>query len=261
MPYAVRAAALPMLLLMPAALLGQTPSGGIFGTVTDRAAIPLPGVTVSVTPADGWTRQAITDANGRYVVFALPDGSYVVSADLAGFKLPTARVSVLDGRATDANFVLEVACMVEDITVDGGFTANVRDASVIAHIRIRETTPPYECEESCVCTDHRVELVRVAKNTDRVKSGSTLIVTQGGAGRLPDNPRAMKEPPYAVGQELVAFLYKIRRFDKYGRSKIYLFQVNKGIVEFKRTDAPNLSDGMRVDAFMRRLGEFVRGLR
>ena len=52
--------------MIPTVLLGQTGSGGILGTVTDKAARPLPGATVTITPPVGWPISTFTDANGRY---------------------------------------------------------------------------------------------------------------------------------------------------------------------------------------------------
>ncbi len=58
------------------------------GTVTDGSGAVLPGVTVSLKNADtGFTRDAITDAQGRYAFTAVPPtGRWTVTVELAGFQ-------------------------------------------------------------------------------------------------------------------------------------------------------------------------------
>ena len=194
---------------MPASLHGQTAWGGIIGTVTDRTANPLAGATIRVTRSNGWTRTAISREDGRYVVQEVSEGPYTIVAELSGYKLNPARVSVTADRTTIVDFVLEVRCINEDVVVDGGIEENTRRADLIAHIRILETSPPYRCQ-SCVCTDHRVQLINVAKRTDGV-SGTHLVLLQTGAGVLTDDPQATQEPPYTRGQEFLAFLHRTPR--------------------------------------------------
>jgi hypothetical protein len=60
--------------------------GSITGTVSDETKAVLPGVTVTaVNPATGFTREAVTDAEGKFNLVALQPAPYEVTASLAGF--------------------------------------------------------------------------------------------------------------------------------------------------------------------------------
>lgn len=71
--------------LVPA-LLAQTTST-IEGTVTDHQGLAISGAEVSVT-ADtlAVSRRTTTDANGNYLIAALPAGIYTVTVSHAGFS-------------------------------------------------------------------------------------------------------------------------------------------------------------------------------
>ena len=59
----------------------------ISGVARDSTGSAMPGVTVTVTNgATGAERTAVTDAEGRYQLTALPSGRYEVRAALAGFR-------------------------------------------------------------------------------------------------------------------------------------------------------------------------------
>ena len=65
----------------------QTTTATITGAVSDTSGGVVPGVTVTVTStATALERSVTSDADGRYVVPALPPGRYEVRAELAGFK-------------------------------------------------------------------------------------------------------------------------------------------------------------------------------
>ena len=66
----------------------QTATGQITGTVRDSSGGVMPAVKVVVTnQQNGLTRETKTGANGDYVVPLLPVGTYVVTAEQAGFKM------------------------------------------------------------------------------------------------------------------------------------------------------------------------------
>src|SRR4051812_15600342 len=56
------------------------------GTVTDAQSAVMPGVSITVhNSATNQDRTVVTDADGQYVVAALPPGTYQVTAHLEGF--------------------------------------------------------------------------------------------------------------------------------------------------------------------------------
>src|SRR5689334_19884550 len=57
------------------------------GRVTDESGAVLPGVSVTVTQTDtGFTRTAVTDAEGGYTLPNLPTGPYRLEVALQGFR-------------------------------------------------------------------------------------------------------------------------------------------------------------------------------
>src|SRR5687768_10841413 len=65
----------------------QTSNATLQGTISDASGAVLPGVVVKLeSPATGLAREIVTNAAGVYVFNFLPAGSYVVVAELSGFK-------------------------------------------------------------------------------------------------------------------------------------------------------------------------------
>ena len=61
-------------------------TGTIDGTVVDADRAAVPGVTIEVRElATGLSRQAVTDARGRFSLIALSPGVYALEGTLAGF--------------------------------------------------------------------------------------------------------------------------------------------------------------------------------
>ncbi len=93
-----------------------TPTGNLYGTVTDESGAPLPGVKVTVSGI-GAPREQFTDANGNWRFLALDPGAYTVAAELegmGGLQYPDVIVAV--GRNTSVPLVL-AAALEETITV------------------------------------------------------------------------------------------------------------------------------------------------
>src|SRR5499427_1378934 len=65
-------------------------TAAVRGVVTDASGGALPGATVTVRESDRNVPHTVTtDSAGRYVVTALPPGSYTLSVELSGFKTYT----------------------------------------------------------------------------------------------------------------------------------------------------------------------------
>lgn len=95
---------------------GQTPTGNLYGTVTDESGAALPGVKVTVSGI-GAPREQFTDGQGQWRFLALDPGAYLVAAELDGFgglEFPDVVVSL--GRNTSVPLVL-TAALEETITV------------------------------------------------------------------------------------------------------------------------------------------------
>ena len=98
----------------------QSTTGTIRGHVNDAQALPLPGVTVSVTsPNLQGTRTAVTAENGDFVITVLPSGTYTVTFELSGFQRATQTVSLAPTQDLPIKIELGPADVTEEVTVVG----------------------------------------------------------------------------------------------------------------------------------------------
>lgn len=137
------AVALGSLLLASGPAAAQV-GGSIIGTVADQTQAVLPGVTVTVTgPALMGSRTAVTDAEGKYRVPALPPGSdYTVTFELQGFgtvKRGGIRLDV--GFTATINGTMNAAGIEESVTVSGASPVVDATASqVVTHLNAEQIT-------------------------------------------------------------------------------------------------------------------------
>lgn len=111
--------ALTTMLTGAAAAQGRA-EGSIVGTVTDETKGVLPGVTVTATnPATGFSRETVTDAEGQFVLPALPPAPYEVMAALTGFSTFKGTVTVSVGAEARVAISLTVGSVQENVTVTG----------------------------------------------------------------------------------------------------------------------------------------------
>lgn len=107
------------LLLLCTALVAQTTSGRILGSVTDPSGAVLSGATVTITDTQrGTTRVLTTDQSGAYVASNLDPGIYKVRAEAKGFKT-IERLNVPLEVAKDVliDFALQTGNVTETVTV------------------------------------------------------------------------------------------------------------------------------------------------
>jgi len=95
-------------------------TGAVEGRVTDDRGAPLPGAEVRLSSPDliGGAQSKVTNAEGRYRFVALPRGTYVIEASLAGFapaKRENIRVFVATTIAVD--FDLTIGKISEEVIV------------------------------------------------------------------------------------------------------------------------------------------------
>jgi hypothetical protein len=113
--------------MLPVGVGAQTAS--IVGVVVDAANHVLPGVTVTLASVDAGQGAApsadpvldatVTDAAGAFAFAGLPDGAYVVTAELSGYASGmVGPVAVVPGQTANVPVSLEVAPIAEVVTVD-----------------------------------------------------------------------------------------------------------------------------------------------
>ena len=94
-------------------------TASIEGQVTDQhgAIIPAVGITV-ISREIGIRRAALTDADGRYQIAALPVGSYRIEVRAPGFKTQVVESSQIEvGRTITQNFQLQLGDISQVVTV------------------------------------------------------------------------------------------------------------------------------------------------
>ena len=65
----------------------QDTTASITGVVQDKSGAAVPTVTIKAAEqSTGFVRSTVSDTDGRYNLFDLPMGTYVVTAELKGFK-------------------------------------------------------------------------------------------------------------------------------------------------------------------------------
>ncbi len=103
--FALAAATLGLCLLGAAGAAAQQATGTVIGQVTDGSTSrPVASAQVFVA---GTQRGALTNAEGRYVINAVPAGSQTVRVTVLGYTEGTHIVTVAKGASVTANFVLQ----------------------------------------------------------------------------------------------------------------------------------------------------------
>ena len=104
---------------VPARAQSQATTGVIEGTVSDAQGGRLPGATVTLTnTGTNFTRQLVTDENGRFQGLLLPLGMYKLSAELTGFgSYVQEGIELNVGSTATIQVVLQVASVQQEVTV------------------------------------------------------------------------------------------------------------------------------------------------
>jgi outer membrane receptor protein involved in Fe transport len=103
----------------PAIVAAQTTTATVQGTIRDTSKAVLPGVSVVLRDQDtGLSRDGLTDETGKYVVTYVTPGTYVLTAELAGFKSITQSGLRFEiGQERSLDFVMELSSISEVVTV------------------------------------------------------------------------------------------------------------------------------------------------
>src|SRR5215510_13728726 len=108
-------------LLLPAGAAAQTGAASLTGIVTDQSGAAVPGATVTATSqTTNVNYTATSNESGNYNITSLPIGTYVLKAELAGFK--TAATKPIDVEAKQIlrmDFKLELGALEETVQVVG----------------------------------------------------------------------------------------------------------------------------------------------
>src|SRR5688572_1270968 len=99
----------------------QVTTATLVGLVRDNSAAVIPGASVTAThEGTGVAREGVSDANGEFVLSALPSGPYTLRIELSGFKTISQRgIQLGAGQTQRQTFTLEVGAMSETVTVKG----------------------------------------------------------------------------------------------------------------------------------------------
>src|SRR5688572_2285008 len=99
--------------------LAQQGTADLRGRVIDQQGAVLPGVAIVVRHQDsGLFREAVSSADGTFLMSAMSPGVYEVTAELAGFRRYSQRDVRLEvGRASQIELRLEVGGLTEAVSV------------------------------------------------------------------------------------------------------------------------------------------------
>ena len=99
----------------------QVTTATLVGLVRDNSGAVIPGASVLAThEGTGVARESVSDANGEFVLAALPNGTYTLRIELTGFKTISQRgIELGAGQTVRQTFQLEVGAMSETVTVTG----------------------------------------------------------------------------------------------------------------------------------------------
>ena len=97
--------------------------GAISGTITDNSDAVMPGVSVALSSSQGTigaNQQTTTDERGAYQFLRLVPGSYIVKAELQGFRPAEQQNIIVNADGTSrADLKLQIGTLAEGVTVTG----------------------------------------------------------------------------------------------------------------------------------------------
>jgi len=110
-----------LVLVSAAVSAQQSASSGLAGLVTDSSQAAIPGATVTVTNVGtNAQRVAVTDAEGRFSIPALPPATYHIKVELQGFQtVEQPNFLLRQGETARPTITLGVAAINESVTVTG----------------------------------------------------------------------------------------------------------------------------------------------
>src|SRR5688572_14996242 len=105
-------------LALTASAAAQTGLATITGIVSDASRAALPGLTVTATnQATNIPYTGVTNEAGNYIITSVPIGTYVITAELQGFKSVQSTVTVSSAQTARVDFALEIGTVQERVEV------------------------------------------------------------------------------------------------------------------------------------------------
>lgn len=156
----------------------QIETGRISGTVADTSGGVVPGVTVTAKSVNtGFTRETVSDTDGKYVIANVTPDTYEVTFMLTGFKPVGRRVTVTVGSEVAADVRLEVGAVTEAITVTA-----VQEAIDTRTGEFKTTINARQIAELPTLTRNPYDLVALSGNVREVSPDELTLVGGGGRG-------------------------------------------------------------------------------
>jgi hypothetical protein len=122
--------------LAPATVCAQTGAASLTGIVSDQSGAPVPGATVTATKQD--TNVAYTGVSneaGNYTLTSLPLGTYVVKAELSGFKTTVTRpIQVEAKQIMRLDFKLDLGAIEESIEVTARLSVLQTESATVGSV-------------------------------------------------------------------------------------------------------------------------------
>ncbi len=182
---AVRPAARPSTSQATPSALPQSAGATLAGTVIDRQGGVIPGATVTIqTPSEinrglAPARQVITNTRGVFAVGGLPDGDYVVTVALPGFRTQRTRVQIKDGVNATLVIQLEIGSLSEAVTVSS-------PAAMASAVRTPAKSSPAEFFDLAKLYYSQGRLVDAEEATKRALTLMRSEAPMATTGPLPD---------------------------------------------------------------------------
>src|SRR5262245_39906513 len=106
---------------VPAAASAQTGAASLTGIISDQSGAKVPGATVTATnQATNVAYTAVSNESGNYTVTSVPVGTYVLKAELPGFKTATTDPMQVEAKAiVRLDFTLQVGAGEETLLGTG----------------------------------------------------------------------------------------------------------------------------------------------
>ena len=107
--------------LLPVTAFAQTGAASLTGIISDQSGAKVPGATVTATSqATNVAYTAVSNEAGNYSITSVPVGTYVLKAELSGFKTATTNPIEVEAKAiVRLDFTLQLGAIEETILVAG----------------------------------------------------------------------------------------------------------------------------------------------